>query len=86
MRVKIASEGRRFTIPLPNCVILGSASAAIIAWVMNNKMNNMPEDTNISYRDIRKLFKEIRRCRRYLKGEPLVYARSSDGDGVEIYL
>ena len=90
MRIKIASEEHRFTIPIPNCIAFSSASAAITAWAMRKyaaqENNDSPPADNLGYHELRRLFKEIRKCRRYLKGEPLLYAHSKDDGVVVIYL
>jgi len=89
MRIKVASDGRRFTIPIPNCIMFNPISAAILKSYVNRYLakGNMEVSTaHLSYQEIRKLFKVIKKCRRYLKGDPMIYARSGNGDLVEIYI
>jgi len=90
MRIRVASDESNFNIPLPNWLLLNSLSAAIGKSIINRHLskNASPEAAHIplSYLQLRRMFLEIRRCSRYLKGEPLVYAETSDGSIVEIYL
>jgi len=87
MKIKVASDGRRFTIPIPNCIMFNPVSAAILKSSVNKYLSNMEMSVeHLTYSEIRRLFKVIKKCRRYLNGEPLVYARSCDGDLVEIYI
>ena len=89
MKIKVASDGRRFTIPIPNCIMFNPVSAAILKSTVNRYLAKDSEEASmghLTYQEIRKLFKVIKKCRRYLKGEPLVYALSGDGDLVEIYI
>ena len=89
MRIKVISDEHRFTIPIPNWMLFNAASAAVCTHLINR---HLPENTlqfsasGVSYSDLRRFFKEVKKCRRYLQGEPLVYVNSSDGEHVEIYL
>jgi len=89
MKIRVRSEEHRFTLPLPNCLFMNSATAAICAWAMKKYAReigsemHMPE---LSYHDMKQLFKAIRKCRRYMNGEPLVYAHSKDEGTLEVYL
>jgi len=88
MKIRIRSKERCFTLPLPNIIILSSASAAIIAWTMrrgSEYTDDIP-DIDISYRDIKRFFKVMKKCRKYMNGEPLVHAYSKDEGTVEVYL
>ncbi|MCL2361107.1 MAG: hypothetical protein FWC73_04735 [Defluviitaleaceae bacterium] len=90
MKIRVRSEEHRFTLPIPNCLLMNPATAALCIWAMKKycKENSdemfMPQD--ISYQDLKRLFKVIRKCRRYMRGEPLVYASSKEEGTVEIYL
>ena len=88
MKIRVVNAEHRFTIPLPNWLLFNSVTAAMCTSVSNRYL---PEEQitmfeGLSSADLKRLFAEIRKCRRYLNGEPLVYVRSSNGDVVEIYL
>lgn len=85
MRIKIDSGQRHFTIPLPNWMFFSPLSAAICSSA-SKRGSKYGVKEGISYRDMRILFKELRRSCRYFKGMPLLYVRSKDGEIVEIYL
>ena len=86
MKIRVVGDDSRFTLPIPNWLMLNSLSAAMCMPLIKRHVNmNEAADFQLSYFEIRRLFLTLRRCRRYLKGEPLVYVRSSDGSTVEIY-
>ena len=87
MRIKLATEERRFTIPLPNWLFLNPVSAAICTAAIRY----CPEEIDaslpiIEYAHLAKLFAEIKKCREYLGGEPLMTAYSADGEFLEIHI
>jgi len=89
MKIKIDSDSGRFTIPIPNCLLLNPVTAAICKSFINGHLSKGGVEVStehLTYFEIMRLFREIKKCRRYLKGEPLIYACSSNGDVVEIFL
>ena len=96
MKIRVINEEYRFTIPLPNWLLLNPVTAALCvatgaSFTFINR--HIPEDViqismanRLSYGGLIRLFREIKKCRRYLHGEPLVSVHSGDGDVVEIYL
>ena len=89
MKIKLATDERRFTIPIPNCLLFNPVSAAICAVVIRHSFNeidtSMPH-IHIGYAELAKLFAEISKCRHYLEGEALLTACSAEGEFVEIFL
>jgi len=97
MRIKVRSKDSSFRFWLPNRLLLNPLSAAICTkvlksknnekWKANNAVIDTRENHNaITYSAMLKLFKAIRKSRRVLKGQPLVSAKSSNGEVVEIWL
>ena len=89
MKIKIRSKERNFTIPIPNILFFNSATAAIITWAMNKAwidLDVMQIPSEISYQNLKRFFRVMRKCRKYMNGEPLVYAYSKEEGTVEVYL
>lgn len=85
MRLKIRTDAHRINIALPNCLLLNTISAAVCSYAWNKHVFTKPEFGGL-HMNFKQLFKEVRRCRRYLEGKPLLYVCSSSGDTVEIWL
>ena len=90
MKIKVRTNEHRFTIPLPSWLLFNWVTAAIGALAINQCIpENILQVTTfdqLSYNELKRLFKEIRKCSRYLQGEPLLSVHSGDGDIVEIFL
>ena len=89
MKIRFATDERRFTIPIPNCLLFNPVSAAICAAVFRRSPEEIDDSlahVNIEYADLAKLFAEIRKCRHYLEGEALITACSAEGEFMEIFL
>jgi len=85
MRIKVRSDETNFNLWIPTRVFFNPLTAAICTkFVPSAAKQFIPQGTDFT--DLRKLFKELRHCRKYLNGEPIVSAVSSDGGSVEIYL
>jgi len=77
MRIRIKSDDDNFRLWLPTRLFLNPIGAAICTRAAKGQ---------ISFWAMCRLFRVARRCRRYLKGEPIVSVASSDGDTVEIWI
>jgi len=87
MRIRLSTTQHRFTIPLPNMLIFSSLFATILTSVINQHLSsNSQQPVQLTGAEMRHLFRAIRQCRHQLKGTPLLYAYSSDGSSVEIYV
>ena len=81
MRISIENEGKKFVIPIPNCIFLNSAVVSFI-----NK--STPENINVDLKvkDMRKLRGCIKKMRKIHKDWYLVDVQDSDGNSVRIKL
>ncbi|MCL1788290.1 MAG: hypothetical protein FWG38_09930 [Defluviitaleaceae bacterium] len=95
MRIKVRSEGHKFSIWLPSRLLFNPATAAICVKALHNKHYSVfksqgllaaDEANPLTYSTMRKLFSAIRKSRRVLQGQPLVTVYSADGDVVEIWM
>jgi len=84
MRIRVNTSEHRFNIRLPSWLVFNPVVAAICAPFIGGNLGTGFE--HISRRDVIKFFRAIRKARRYMNGEPVVYVNSSDGSIVEIYL
>lgn len=87
MYLKIVSEKKRLYFLLPNCLLLNRATAAIAIRALQK--NAAVKDHAPFLQDKRaflRIFRELKRAKRLLRGRPLVDVRSADGDCVQIRL
>jgi len=80
MVIRIRSEEHKFTIPLPNALLLSNLVVNIITKVINEN------GTDISKEDLKLLFDNIKQAKKVLGKNPLVYVKSNDGEEVVITL
>ena len=93
MRIKIRSSERNMKIWLPTRLLLNPITAAISVKVINSgkyRGSALPSPSvngeRASFFDMYKFFRQIRKCRRILNGQPLVYVESGSGESVEVWL
>jgi len=99
MRITVRSSDTNFNLWLPTRLLLNPVTAAIVAFgskhatkyvswetISGGHLSSESGENPITFNNMRKLFVTIRRCRRVLKGQPLVSVRSHDGDNVDIWL
>jgi len=84
MRIRVNSDEHRLNLRLPSWLVFNPVVAAICAPFIGGNLGT--EFEHISRHDVIKFFREIRKARRYMNGEPVVYVSTSDGTMVEIYL
>jgi len=81
MKIKIISDEHKFTIPFPNGLILNG----FVMGKLADKIKEKSEfDVNISKEQLKILCRELKKTKKLLKGEPLIYVKSGDGDEVKI--
>ena len=84
MRIRIENEGRKFVIPIPNCIFLSSFG---VAFLKKSTPKNIDVDfSSIKVKDMRKLRRCIRKMRRLHKNWYLVDVQDSDGNSVRMKL
>ena len=89
MKIRFATNERRFTIPIPNCLLFSPAAAAICSAVIRHlpkEIDASLSHMHIEYADMANFFSEIRKCRHYLEGEALLTACPAEGEFMEIFL
>lgn len=70
MKIKIKDENKTIGFALPNMFLLGSLGANLITREINKSNAKKGIPTRISARDMRKIFRMLRRMRR--KGKPIL--------------
>ncbi len=70
MKIKIKDENKTIGFALPNAFLLGSLGANFITREINKSNAKKGIPTRISARDMRKIFRMLRRMRR--KGKPIL--------------
>lgn len=70
MRIKVKDENKTIGFALPNMFLLGSLGANFITREINKSNAKKGIPTRISARDMRKIFRMLRRMRR--KGKPIL--------------
>lgn len=70
MRIKVKDENKTIGFALPNMFLLGSLGANLITREINKSNAKKGIPTRISARDMRKIFRMLRRARR--KGKPIL--------------
>lgn len=70
MKIKIKDENKTIGFALPNAFLLGSLGANLITREINKSNAKKGIPTRISARDMRKIFRILRRTRR--KGKPIL--------------
>lgn len=70
MKIKIKDENKTIGFALPNTFLLGSLGANLITREINKSNAKKGIPTRISARDMRKIFRMLRRMRR--KGKPIL--------------
>ena len=78
MLIRVKSEGKKFFIPIPNCLLLNRLSVLIAHKQLKKHGIDIPQ---------KKLYALVKVIRRYKWRHPkwtLVEVHSSDGDDVEI--
>lgn len=70
MKIKIKDENKTIGFALPNMFLLGSLGANLITREINKSNAKKGIPTRISARDMRKIFRMLRRTRR--KGKPIL--------------
>ncbi|MCL2216509.1 MAG: hypothetical protein FWB91_05755 [Defluviitaleaceae bacterium] len=85
MRIKVSSEDSNFNLRLPTRLFFNPITAAFCRLAIPAAAKQYVQ-IDLTYTQMRILFKEIRRCRKLLNGEPLVEVASSDGSTVRVWL
>ena len=78
MLIRVKTEGKKFFIPIPNCLLLNRLSVIIAHNELKKHGIDIPQ---------KKLYALVKAIRRYKRRHPkwtLVEVQSSDGDDVEI--
>ena len=70
MKIKIKDENKTIGFSLPNMFILGSLGANLITREINKSNAKKGIPTRVSAREMRKIFRALRRTRR--KGKPIL--------------
>ena len=70
MKIKIKDENKTIGFALPHAFLLGSLGANLITREINKSNAKKGIPTRISARDMRKIFRMLRRTRR--KGKPIL--------------
>lgn len=70
MKIKIKDENKTIGFALPNEFLLGSLGANLITREINKSNAKKGIPTRVSARDMRKIFRMLRRMRR--KGKPIL--------------
>ena len=88
MRIKVTSEDANFTIRFPTILCFNAIGAAIVSKSMNIGIGRakIGITQKIPYSTMRKIFKEIRKSRNLLEGQPILSVDSADGGKVEIWI
>jgi len=88
MRIKVKSADANFSLRLPSILCFNAIGAAIASKSIKTglKHSNTGLTTHIPYSLMRKLFKEVRKSRKLLQGQPLISVDSADGAKVEIWI
>ena len=82
MKIKIKDENKTIGFALPNAFLLGSLGANFITREINKSNAKKGIPTRISARDMRKIFRMLRRMRR--KGKPILELEA--GEDVKIVI
>lgn len=81
MKIKVISDGRRFTIPLPNGIVINGFTAKIASHFINKHT-----EFDISKEQLDILCCKLKEAKKVLDKRPLLYVNSKDGEMVEITL
>lgn len=84
MRIKIRSQEKNLNLNFPTKLLLNRFTAKIAIKAMNENIKT--DNTNISSKDLRRLFDEIHRIKRKYPNLELVNVESANGDTVVIKL
>ena len=82
MKIKIKDENKTIGFALPNAFLLGSLGANFITRTINKSNAEKGISTRVSARDMRKIFRMLRRARR--KGKHILELEV--GDDVKIVI
>ena len=86
MKIKIKSNNTDIRLWLPSVLIFNPVVATLAGSKMLNKICGNKAETKISPKAVRRLFREINRCRRRCKNWTFVDVHSSDGTEVNVRL
>lgn len=100
MKIRVESQGRCFTIPVPTGLVFSDVTAWIMQYIGNKHTEDimvyvpsharahMPSQPGkaISPRDMKRLFAELRRIKKRYGAWELVDVRTGDGQRVRITL
>lgn len=70
----------------PSALVFNPVTASIAGNKIINKLSGKNADVKLSSKEIRRLFREINRCRRRYKNWHIVEVRAADGSEVNIKL
>ncbi len=79
MRADIKADGKRFVILLPNVLVLNSITAKIAVRIAHEN------GVEVTYEQTKRLFREIRRSKKPLRGLPICDFYG-DGNGIVVKL
>ena len=88
MKIAIKSEEKNLNLRFPSFLIFNGAVASLGCRFINSYMKKHSADVqlNISPKDARRLFKEIRKAKRKFKNWYIVEVDDKDGESVKIKL
>ena len=81
MMIKFRSEGHKFTIPIPNVLFMNNIVVNIVT-----KEINKHGGLDFSKKDLKILFKSVRKSKKLLHKTPLIHFISNGGEEVIITL
>ncbi|MBC7766186.1 MAG: hypothetical protein H7Y41_06840 [Hyphomonadaceae bacterium] len=81
MKIKVIGDGHRFTIPLPNGLIINGLTTRIASYYINKYT-----ELDITREQLDALCGQLKQAKEVLQGRPLVYVKTNDGELVEIWL
>lgn len=81
MKLRIRTNEHKFMIPFPNGLLLNGAVSKVASKAVTKHT-----DLQITSEQLRSLFSEIKNAKKVLKGTPLIYVKSANGEEVTITL